>query len=357
MMTPSRPSTSKIACRGLWKLYGEDPVARLSARGIDLAASDPSAIRAAAAELSLIVAAADVSFAVEAGESFVVMGLSGSGKSTVVRCLSRLIEPTAGRVELDGESLLDMSERALIEVRRRRMGMVFQHFGLFAHQTVLENVAFPLKVQGLPKAEQHRRARETIELVGLKGREDSYPWELSGGQQQRVGFARSLAVGPDLWFLDEPFSALDPLIRKQMQTEFLALKKMLKKTVVFITHDFLEAVYLGDRIAIMREGSIVQIGTPAALILHPADDYVRQFTRDVPRSMVLTAGDLAEPIESAAPAGSDPAIGTGTTLAEILASVSIHAPTMLVTDADGRPVGRLTAKRLAAALESGETKP
>ncbi|QEX21047.1 ABC transporter ATP-binding protein [Hypericibacter adhaerens] len=354
-MTDPTGRNAKLVCRRLWKLYGAEPLRRLRERGIDLAAADPADSRRVATELGLIVAAGNVSFEVEPGECFIVMGLSGSGKSTVIRCLSRLVEPTAGEVELDGKSLLAMSERELIAVRRRRMGMVFQHFGLFGHQTVLENVAFPLKVQGIGRPEREKRARETIELVGLKGREESYPWQLSGGQQQRVGFARSLAVGPDLWLLDEPFSALDPLIRRQMQTEFLNLKRMLGKTVVFITHDFLEAVYLADRVAIMREGEIVQIGTPAELMLRPATDYVRQFTRDVPRPMVLTAGDIAEPLggngEIAAGA---PEVRAGTRLAEILAQVSIHAPTLTVVDPAGRPVGRLTPQSLSRALGSAE---
>ncbi|MGE3876894.1 MAG: glycine betaine/L-proline ABC transporter ATP-binding protein [Parvibaculaceae bacterium] len=354
-MTGPTARPVKLVCSHLWKLYGAHAVRRLRERGIDLAASDPASSRHVAGELGLIVAASDVSFEVRAGECFVVMGLSGSGKSTVVRCLSRLVEPTAGDVELEGKSLLRMSERELIEVRRRRMGMVFQHFGLFNHLSVIENVAFPLKVQGISRSEREKRACETIELVGLKGREESYPWELSGGQQQRVGFARSLAVGPDLWFLDEPFSALDPLIRRQMQTEFLNLKRMLGKTVVFITHDFLEAVYLADRIAIMRAGEIVQIGTPAELILRPATDYVRQFIRDVPRPMVLTAGDIAEPIgDGDLAADPAPQIDAGTLLAEILARISIHAPALMVVDSAGRPVGRLTPQSLSRALDSTE---
>jgi glycine betaine/proline transport system ATP-binding protein len=357
-MTDPTGQPAKLVCSHLWKLYGADPVRRLREKGIDLAASDPAETREAAAELGLIVAAGNVSFEVRAGECFIVMGLSGSGKSTVVRCLSRLVEPTAGDVGLDGKSLLRMSERELIEVRRRRMGMVFQHFGLFGHQTVLENVAFPLKVQGLARPEREKRARETIELVGLKGREESYPWELSGGQQQRVGFARSLAVGPDLWFLDEPFSALDPLIRRQMQTEFVNLKRMLGKTVVFITHDFLEAVYLADRIAIMLEGEIVQMGTPAELMLHPATDYVRQFTRDVPRPMVLTAGDIAEPLDAGeTTATGTPEVQSGTLLAEILARVSIHAPTLMGVDPTGRRVGRLTPQSLSRALDNAGLPP
>ena len=217
------------------------------------------------------------------------MGLSGSGKSTLLRCMSKLIQPTDGQVFFEGKDLLKASDKELIEIRRHKMGMVFQHFALLPHRTVLQNVAFPLEVQGIEPIKREDRAKEVIKLVGLEGREKYYPRELSGGQQQRVGLARSLAVEPDVWFLDEPFSALDPLIRKEMQNEFLRLQNMLKKTIVFITHDFDEAIRLADRIAIMYEGLIVQVGTPEELITKPATDYVAEFTKDIPRSKLLNA--------------------------------------------------------------------
>ena len=217
------------------------------------------------------------------------MGLSGSGKSTLLRCMSKLIEPTHGQVFFEGNDLLKASEKELIDIRRHKMGMVFQHFALLPHRTVLQNVAFPLEVQGQEIQKREERAKDVIKLVGLEGREKYYPRELSGGQQQRVGLARSLAVEPDVWFLDEPFSALDPLIRKEMQNEFLRLQSMLKKTIVFITHDFDEAIRLADRIAIMYEGLIVQVGTPEELITKPATDYVAEFTKDIPRSKLLNA--------------------------------------------------------------------
>tara|TARA_Y100001958_G_scaffold142320_1_gene118410 strand:- start:544 stop:1392 length:849 start_codon:yes stop_codon:yes gene_type:complete len=217
------------------------------------------------------------------------MGLSGSGKSTLLRCMSKLIQPTDGQVFFEGKDLLKASDKELIEIRRHKMGMVFQHFALLPHRTVLQNVAFPLEVQGIDPIKREDRAKEVIKLVGLEGREKYYPRELSGGQQQRVGLARSLAVEPDVWFLDEPFSALDPLIRKEMQNEFLRLQNMLKKTIVFITHDFDEAIRLADRIAIMYEGLIVQVGTPEELITKPATDYVAEFTKDIPRSKLLNA--------------------------------------------------------------------
>ena len=277
-----------LDCRHVWKLYGAHPRRFFAAHN-----RAPSA-EAIAAE-GLIGAVRDASVQIRQGEIFVIMGLSGSGKSTLVRCLSRLIEPTGGEILFEGQNLSAMSEKELIEIRRRKMGMVFQHFALLPHLTVLQNAAFPLEVQGVNRTTREARAREVIQLVGLQGRENYYPRELSGGQQQRVGIARSLAVEPDLWFLDEPFSALDPLIRREMQDEFLRLQSLLHKTIVFITHDFDEAIRLADRIAVMKDGAIVQIATPEELVLNPATDYVQEFTRHIPRAKVLTLGSIMTP--------------------------------------------------------------
>ena len=282
----------KLSCRHVWKLFGENADRFLAGR-----AAPPNAEALAAA--GLVGAVRDVSLDVAEGEIFIVMGLSGSGKSTLLRCLSRLIEPTSGEVVFEGRDLLKAKEAEMINIRRHKMGMVFQNFALLPHLSVLDNVAFPLAIQNVPKAKRIARAREVIELVGLKGRELAYPRELSGGQQQRVGIARSLAVGPELWFLDEPFSALDPLIRREMQAELQRLQGVLKKTIVFITHDFDEAIRLADRIAIMKDGAVIQIGTPEELILHPATDYVAEFTRDVQRSKVMSAKSLMQPLNSA----------------------------------------------------------
>jgi glycine betaine/proline transport system ATP-binding protein len=230
----------------------------------------------------------DISFNVAAGEVFVVMGLSGSGKSTLVRCLIRLIEPTAGQVVFQGADVTQASEKALRELRRRKVSMVFQHFGLLPHRRVLDNVAYGLEVRGIDKKERYARAAEVTELVGLAGYEQSYPDQLSGGMRQRVGLARALANDPELLMFDEPFSALDPLIRRDMQNEVIRLHSEMGKTMVFITHDLSEALKLGDRILIMRNGELVQIGTGDELVGAPADDYVRDFVSDVPRSRVLT---------------------------------------------------------------------
>ncbi|TPM07092.1 betaine/proline/choline family ABC transporter ATP-binding protein [Mesorhizobium sp. B2-3-11] len=287
----------KLACRNVWKVYGRRPAYYFDSRGYII---EPDVLAERLRAEAHLPAVVDATFEVATGEIFVIMGLSGSGKSTLVRCLSRLVEPSAGEILLDGRDLSKVSGKELIELRRHAMGMVFQNFGLLPHLTILGNVAFPLKIQGKPVKEREARAREMIALVGLEGRETSFPHQLSGGQQQRVGIARSLAVGPELWFLDEPFSALDPLIRRQMQDEFLRLQRMLQKTIVFITHDMAEAFRLADRLAIMRAGKIVQIGRPADIVLNPADGYVAQFTEDMPLLRVIKAGDLAAPANGAA---------------------------------------------------------
>ncbi len=339
----ARKGASKIACQGVWKLFGADAERLLHGRDRHPTAAD-------LAGAGVIAAVCDANFEVVEGEIFVIMGLSGSGKSTLVRCMSRLIEPTAGQVMFDGHDLLSATEQELIELRRHKMGMVFQHFALLPHLTVLRNVAFPLEVQGVARPTREARAREIIELVGLKGRESYYPRELSGGQQQRVGIARSLAVEPDIWFLDEPFSALDPLIRREMQDEFLRLQNLLHKTIVFITHDFDEAIRLADRIAIMQDGYIIQIGTPEQLVLSPATDYVAEFTRDIPRAKVLSAGAImtpdAEVGSTALRVAADRKIGD---LAQTLLDAEADAA---VIDADGRVIGRLSRAAVLDVLVS-----
>ena len=277
----------KLSCRHVWKVFGNN-ADNLFTNG---ATPSPDDLTSG----NYIGAVRDACLDVHEGEIFIIMGLSGSGKSTLVRCLTRLIDPTVGEILFDGQDLMKVSEDELIDMRRHKMGMVFQHFALLPHRTVLGNVAFPLEIQGVDRKTREQRALEIIELVGLQGREAYYPRELSGGQQQRVGIARSLAVEPDVWFLDEPFSALDPLIRREMQDEFLRLQNVLKKTIVFITHDFDEAIRLADRIAIMKDGEIIQIGTPEELVLAPATDYVREFTQGIPRAKVLSAHAVMTP--------------------------------------------------------------
>ncbi|MFG1698763.1 glycine betaine/L-proline ABC transporter ATP-binding protein [Nonomuraea sp. NPDC049309] len=267
---------------GLWKIFGPKAHKVLNSDDRHL---EPSALRE---KTGCTAAVRDVSFEVRPGEVFVVMGLSGSGKSTLVRCLTRLIEPTAGQVTIAGEDIRAASPARLREIRRHQVSMVFQHFGLLPHRRVIDNVAYGLEIQGTPKAARHARAAEILSLVGLDGHAGSYPDQLSGGMQQRVGLARALAVEPQVMLFDEPFSALDPLIRRDMQAEVIRLHREVGKTMVFITHDLSEALKLGERIAIMRAGSIVQLGTAEELVGAPADDYVADFVRDVPRSHVLT---------------------------------------------------------------------
>ena len=276
-----------ISCKNAWKIFGSDPKRYL--RDLDQSKSFDE-MRAD----GYIAGVRDVSIDVHKGEMLVIMGLSGSGKSTLVRCFSRLHDITGGTIEVDGQDIMALPEKDLIELRRSKMGMVFQSFGLLPHRTVLENVAFPLEMRGQDKHTRRARALEVVKLVGLEGREDYFPRELSGGQQQRVGIARSLAIEPDIWFLDEPFSALDPLIRKEMQDEFLRLQQMLNKTIVFITHDFDEALRLADRIAIMKDGAVEQCDTPDQIVLHPATEYVRKFTEDIDKAHVVHAGGLAD---------------------------------------------------------------
>jgi glycine betaine/proline transport system ATP-binding protein len=349
-MTPaiSEDRAVKLACRNLWKVYGTGAEQlgrdRAAFAGTREAVCDRLCQRG---QLPAVIAA---DFEVLTGEIFVIMGLSGSGKSTLVRCLSRLIEPTAGEVLLDGEDLLAASSKRLIELRRQAMGMVFQHFGLLPHLNVLDNVAFPLRVQGRSTKERYARAREMIDLVGLTGREDSFPHQLSGGQQQRVGIARSLAVGPGLWFLDEPFSALDPLIRRQMQDEFLRLQKALHKTIVFITHDIQEAFRLADRIAIMRQGEIIQLGKPSEILRNPADDYVAQFVEDISLVRSVNAGDLA--VANGFDGG--PRVETVTPSAsveDLLAKLAGGATGFRVTGADGNMLGAIEPKSVLAVLD------
>ena len=344
----TNPRQVKLSCRNVWKVYGRRPAYYFDSRGYRIKPTELADRMRAEDHIPAVV---DASFDIHDGEIFVIMGLSGSGKSTLVRCLSRLIEPSAGEIMFEGRNLLDATSGELIALRRHAMGMVFQNFGLLPHLSVLDNVAFPLKIQGCGLAKRYERAREVIRLVELEGREDAFPHQLSGGQQQRVGIARSLAVGPELWFLDEPFSALDPLIRRQMQDEFLRLQRLLKKTIVFITHDIIEACRLADRIALMRDGKIIQIGTAAQIALNPIDPYVAQFTEDLPLTRVITAGDLMEPGAAAKPKSKAAAIPSGTLLQGLISQVAAGAQSFTVTTAEGIPTGILKASSIIGILE------
>ncbi|MFH8934508.1 glycine betaine/L-proline ABC transporter ATP-binding protein [Streptomyces griseosporeus] len=342
-------TTPVFSVDGLWKVFG--PKA-------DRVPADPELAALGAAELrartGCTAAVRDVSFDVRKGEVFVVMGLSGSGKSTLVRCLTRLIEPTAGTIAIDGEDVRAMDRSRLRALRRHRAAMVFQHFGLLPHRTVLDNVAYGLEIQGVSRAERRERAAEFVAKVGLEGMEHRRPGQLSGGQRQRVGLARALAVDPEVLLFDEPFSALDPLIRRDMQEEVVRLHREEGRTMVFITHDLGEALKLGDRIALMRDGRVVQLGTPEEIVATPADDYVREFVRDVPREQVLTVR-TAMRTATAEEAGNGPAIRPEATVSEAIEAVARAGTPARVVDS-GRCLGVVDAEGLLGVV-AGATPP
>ncbi len=320
-------SDATFSVRNLWKIFGKNAD---SVIGTDLERAGRDVIKE---RTGCTVAVRDVSFDVRPGEIFVVMGLSGSGKSTLIRCLTRLIEPTSGSVLLDGEDIGEAGDQRLRELRRHKFAMVFQHFGLLPNRRIIDNVSYGLEVRGMPRAERHARAMEMVDMVGLSGYENSRPGELSGGMQQRVGLARALAVDPQVLLFDEPFSALDPLIRRDMQNEVVRLQRELNKTAVFITHDLQEALKLGDRIAIMRDGELVQVGTPEEVVGRPANAYVADFTSDVARTTVLTARWLvrdAFPDERT----DGPTTEPGTVLAQILPMLAASTAPVRVVEGD-----------------------
>ena len=341
-----------LECKKLWKVFGAQAEDLLSQRSALPETDQVPEFAAELQEAGGIIACGNINLEIKKGEFFVLMGLSGSGKSTLMRCMSRLTEPSAGELLLDGEDFLKVAPKPLRQIRRQKMGMVFQHFGLFPHMTVLDNVAFPLKVQSISLKDRLAKAREMITLVGLEGREEAYPHQLSGGQKQRVGIARSLAVDPELWFLDEPFSALDPLIRWQMQSELLRLQTLFKKTIVFVTHDFMEAVRLADRIAIMKDGMVVQVGTPQDIVLNPATDYVEEFVKEAPRTKIITVSQLMEPASEVdiAKYNGGEALNIDMTLEDALSWSAERGSQLPVKDAEGKLLGVITPDRLSRVL-------
>ncbi|MEV1054417.1 glycine betaine/L-proline ABC transporter ATP-binding protein [Streptomyces sp. NPDC059017] len=338
------PEPPVFAVRGLWKVFG--PKADRVPGSAELAGLSPAELRE---RTGCTAAVRDVGFDVRKGEVFVVMGLSGSGKSTLVRTLTRLIEPTSGSISIDGEDVLSMDKARLRELRRHRAAMVFQHFGLLPHRTVLDNVAYGLEIQGMGKAERRAKAAEVVAKVGLAGLEERRPGQLSGGQQQRVGLARALAVDPEVLLFDEPFSALDPLIRRDMQEEVIRLHREEGRTMVFITHDLSEALRLGDRIALMRDGRIVQLGTPEEIVGSPADDYVRDFVRDVPREQVMTVRTAMRPANDATEAEHGPAVAPGATVSEAIEAVARSGGPVRVVEG-GRCLGVVDHAALLAVV-------
>ncbi|RVD46314.1 ATP-binding cassette domain-containing protein [Mesorhizobium sp. M4B.F.Ca.ET.169.01.1.1] len=338
-----------LSCANVWKFYGP------KAHQIEAGRSRGISAAQLYASPRHLAAVRDVSLSVKRGEILVLMGLSGSGKSTLLRCMTRLVTPTYGSVFFDGLAMGELDARRLMQVRREKMGMVFQGYGLLPHMTALQNVSFPMRIKGVEKARREERAREMLALVGLDGREDHYPDQLSGGQQQRVGIARSLTLEPDIWFLDEPFSALDPLVRREMQDEVMRLQTILRKSIVFVTHDCSEAMRLADRIAIMKDGEIVQLSTPEQLVLSPANDYVAAFTRDVRRAEVLTVASVMDHTASAAGL-------TGPTIQARDKIVDVAGPVLSATDpvrvlgSDGAAIGAISRNAVLAVLLSGTAR-
>ena len=331
---------TRITVRDLWKVFGPTPERVMTAEYQGRSKADIQA------ELGCVVALQDVSFDVGLGETFVVMGLSGSGKSTLIRCLIRLIEPTAGQIWIDGEDVLQYNDKQLTQFRRRKSAMVFQHFGLLPHRSIIDNAAWGLEVQGMSKRDRHERARQSLEIVGLQGWENAFASELSGGMQQRVGLARALTVDPEILLMDEPFSALDPLIRREMQDELINLQQRIQKTIIFITHDLDEALKLGTHIAIMRDGKIIQMGTPEDIVERPVDDYVEDFIRDVSKTRLMGAGSIME----------DPAVKALATQSPSTALDAMRgagADNASVVDAAGSFIGVVSTGQAAEAAARG----
>ncbi|MBP82098.1 MAG: ABC transporter ATP-binding protein [Acidiferrobacteraceae bacterium] len=342
---PTNQKQPVIRCTSVFKIFGDNAKAMLAGVQDNV---DAKAFQ----DAGCIVGVNNASFEVFEGEMLVVMGLSGSGKSTLLRCISRLTDATAGKIYIDGQDLLAMNNKQLIELRRNKMGMVFQSFALLPHKTVLENIAFPLQVKGVSTQDSIKKAMDMVELVGLMGRENYFPRQLSGGQQQRVGIARSLAIEPDIWFLDEPFSALDPLIRKEMQDEFLRLQGVLNKTILFVTHDFDEALRLADRIAIMKDGVIEQLDTPANIVLNPATEYVHKFTEEVPREKVLRIESVMDPVNDSE-ALSDLKVSKDAIIETVAEAVLSEQNPVGVTDTNNDIVGVLHPSKVINVLFGG----
>ena len=335
-----------VSCRSVWKVYGPHPERLVGSPEAELPRAE------LLEKTGCVVAVRDVSFDVRQGEVFVVMGLSGSGKSTLVRTLIRLIEPTAGKIEIVGQDVMAADRTELRNLRRNSVSMVFQHFGLLAHRRVIDNVAFGLEVQGMGKKDRLRRAHEVLALVGLEDVANQFPDQLSGGMQQRVGVARAFAANPDVMLYDEPFSALDPLIRRDMQDEVIRLQHETGKTMVFITHDLPEALRLGDRIAIMRDGAIVQLGSPEELVGSPADDYVANFVRDIPRSHVLTLRWIMR--DAAAGEDDGPRLDVRTTVRNAVPLIVQSEKPVCAVD-DGRVVGVVDKAAVLTAIAGEST--
>ena len=346
----------QVECQGVWKIYGKratESLAIIKQRG--LTKDD------AHQELDCVIGVRDASFTVNQGEIFCIMGLSGSGKSTLVRHINRLIEPTAGEVRVNGELISSLNERAMRRLRAETIGMVFQHMALWPHRTIRDNVAFGLEIRGVNESERHHAAAKALEAVQLADWGTHYPDELSGGMQQRVGLARALAADPDILLMDEPFSALDPLIRRQLQDQFLELASVMKKTTLFITHDLDEAIRLGHRIAIMNEGIIIQIGTPEEIVTNPKDAYVAEFVKGISRLQLVYAHSVMQPIDVYQSSNKEeltdsPQVTLDANLNHLIdAAIDTEKPLVVVEH--GRPVGVITKRAILRAIQGKNEEP
>ncbi len=350
-MNSGNPETV-VEISNVWKIFGANAQAALQAirdRGLTKAE--------VLAEMGAVVGVADVSLSVNRGEIFCIMGLSGSGKSTLVRHFNRLLEPTAGKIEIEGTDVMALGPGELQKFRNSKIGMVFQNFALMPHRSVLDNVAMPLEIRQVAKNERMRQAAAILDIVELGAWASKFAHELSGGMQQRVGLARALAANPDVLLMDEPFSALDPLIRRQLQDEFIRLSKILKKTTIFITHDLDEAVRIGDRIAIMRDGKMVQIGTAEDIVMNPADDYVADFVAGISRLKVVHAHAVMQPVDpfvdAHGPLAADvPRVGGGETLSNLI-NMAIEDENPILVQEDGKEVGVITRADLLRTVIEG----
>ena len=345
-------SSSKITCSNIWKLFGPDEKRIMKEL-------DPKlSIKEVQEKTGHVVAVKGVSFSIQKGETFVVMGLSGSGKSTLVRHINRLLEPTSGKILINDQDVMELDRENLQELRNKKIGMVFQNFALMPHRSVVDNIAMPLEIRGVSKNDRLDAANKILEIVELQGWGNKFAHELSGGMQQRVGLARALAADPEFLLMDEPFSALDPLIRRQLQTEFIKLSKQMKKTTVFITHDLDEAVRVGHRIAIMRDGKVIQIGTPEQIVVSPADDYVADFVKGISRLKVVQAKSIMQTIQEYQSKNSVLSDDLETVYEQDLLSKLIEVSKskqkpLLVKDENKKPVGIITQSDLLKAVVEG----
>jgi len=350
-MPDSSANATRLSVKNLWKVFGPREGQILDLDGGWARSASRAEVQQ---KTGHVIGVRDVSFDVRAGEVFVVMGLSGSGKSTLIRCLIRLIEPTAGRIEIDGENILEYDERRIIDLRRHKTGMIFQHYGLLPHRSVLDNAAYGLEVQGIEKGPRYERAHQALNQVGLTGWDAAYPDQLSGGMQQRVGIARALALDPEILLMDEPFSGLDPLIRRQMQDELVKLQGQLQKTIIFITHDLLEALKLGNQIAILRDGSVIQQGTPEAIVMHPADGYVQEFVKDVAKARVMKVTSIMRAPEPGFEVQGAPCVAPETTVQDLLPLVARHERPIAVLGPGGELLGVLDRSTVLDSLAEGQ---